>query len=49
MSEEMRAKIMEVYDAIDNLRYFADEQDEKVPAELWDDMETVFYHIQSRV
>lgn len=52
MSEELKAKIMEVYDAIDNVRGFLDEQDEEPTedmARLWDMMEDVFYYIQFRV
>lgn len=52
MNEELKARIMTVYDAIDNVRGFLDEQDEG-PTEdmkrLWDKMEDVFYYIQFRV
>lgn len=52
MNEELRAKIIEVYDAIDNVGSFLDEQDKEPTedvAKLWDMMEDVFYYIQSRV
>lgn len=52
MNEELKARIMAVYDAIDNVRGFLDEQEEEPTedvARLWDMMEDVFYYIQSRV
>lgn len=52
MNEELKARIMAVYDAIDNVRGFLDEQDGEPTedvAELWDKMEDVFYYIQFRV